>query len=421
MAELGECLTEFLGKEHAKVQGFGVLTVANRLISNSEVSSALILLRAAASSFLEKECFEVLAEISRTSKLIGGLDDLQLEPLHRILSRIANISQLKSWFYEIDFARKRLKTKEFQQFLRNLRRQSYGISQNHQLSKREAFHRTKLHARIDRALQDNINWIDSSRSIVEQLKATPWLSENYNLDMISEMRTLAQLYWYAGDYDTFWQIDQQLNGISPSSPRAELEKALHDFPFMFVVAIEARSKEFGLRYSRKFEDAIYRGSFRTSPKMLTLSYYWQAYFHFFIGEYANSEVALSHLYRHPKSEVLPHINTMAEILSSALAIESHQEDECIRILANLAKSNRISAISGSKLVVQLLSSLARLLPEINRESIESLYLTEVLQEVKQEPITNYFDFEGWLQSKKESCPMLEIKRDKTTSIKILNA
>lgn len=408
LESLGSLISSFFGQ---LTDGFGLesgVELGKRLVLAVENDAARTILKASLEKAVDLERYDVVLRCWSLIKMMQVEHGIEAMSLEEASKHLAVGAQLQGLLDRIPRTRKIQDLGERNSELQQIRNRSLQLFGSMQLGQKAQLSFLRIQAQTDLLLRDSLDFFKSQEAVVAQIEANPWVCEDWEFEFAREQRILSQLYWQAEQYDAFRLACAKFWLASFTSKRAMLEKAIHQYPFLFGLAIDSGDAELGHKSVQEFENLVENGLFENSPRLITQNYYFAAYFYIAANKGNEARKIIAKLMRFSKSEFLPHHHVMLSFLKIVLAIDDFDFEDAQRILKNLSASKNLDEIAGARLGIEFFKFIVN-------ESITSWHskpehqkIKRLLSKLKAEKVSNYFNFENWYQSKIDRRPMLEI-------------
>lgn len=419
LEQLGELLIEVFKGNSKSCTLESTLEIAKRLILTLENESAIAVLKPTMIAAIKTERYDLILHAWKLARMANHSFDFDCISAEVAATQLSRNSELALYFEMIPKARKIEGGIERKAALIDIRQSSLEVFKKGILSQKGLLTFLRIQAHTDNWIRDSNRWPDSQAAVVAQIEANPWICEDFEFEFAREQRTLSQMYWEVGDYDSFRIASAKLWTASFTTKKAHLEQIIHQFPFLFGVAIDSGDSKTGHDAIRKFHQIVEDGILNGSPKLLTQNYYYCTYFLIVDGQFDEARKCLAKLVRFSSKDFFSKHLMMVNILNAVLCVEERDLVDAQRILKNLAGSRQLNQISGSKQGIEFLRIYVKN-GGINSHQSKSGSTNELnacLEKMVDQEILNYFNLDVWFQSKVENRPMLEIFKQRAVSEK----
>lgn len=415
--EIGSSLELFFGGKSHILRMESRFEVVKNLSHSFEYEAAFQLLRPLLNSSIKLERFDLAVRCLRLIKRLrrgSYIDSLTIEDA---ASHLALNSQLLGLLEKVDRIRSINSVSLRKASLIEIRSSSLRIFEERKLGQRGQLTFLKIQFKIDLLLQDSPMWPMSQEAVVAQIEAHPWICEDWEFEYAREQRTLSQAYWQAKLYPEFRLSCAKFWTSSFTARQAQFEQAIHQFPFLFGVAIDSGDEKLGERALVKFTQCFDDGIFSKSPELLTQNYYYITYFLIATNQTLKAKSYLAKLLRFQNQDFIPTHIFMVNILSVVVMLESREIADAQRILKNLKNTKGVTLVGGGVEAIEFLKAFSNTIDFIGNfgEWTLNRATLKLLATLKEKDVLKYFNLEVWFYSLNENRPMLEIFKDRAIS------
>jgi hypothetical protein len=413
LQKLSDCLTQYLVKDEPEAMLDLTYRLASNLVFSRQYEEAMDLARTVFAMAMERENFQMVINLWHLVDVMNIQPDWEFITMEEAITRNINLLQYMAIAKSLDRLRK-----EPEPVIRNLnlsqvKENPLLTDPNQALSLRAKFWFLRVNAVCRFYLEEFEEGIPYQQDLAAHIQAHPWIAQHPEYGIAKELRIHSQILDYTRRGDQAKKVGNDLQYLSFSSLRATEEQILQKHPFSLSFSIESGDQDNASHAYSDFLALLENGKIAFAPSFVTENLYWCAYFCIATKNGMAAAKIFAKLRKYSKNDFKPKRFIMVKFLEIIDAIEGRDPSAALQFIKNLKRSS-LEDLPG---IYDILLFLDR---EVKQAVNDPTWQypnkmipipianppASLLASLMGQEVLRYFDFLGWLQSRRLGLPLM---------------